>query len=80
MMRRAIVTVRCGEIPYALDLEVPVDVDSAGVARAAARGFGVEGEFALEVFPLGRLLAPTETLAEAGAWDGAWLLLHPVKA
>lgn len=76
-MRKAIVTVTCEGVPHALDLEVPVDVDAAGLARAAARAFGQTGEYRVDAVPPGRPLRPTETLAEAGVWDGAWLLLRP---
>ncbi|HWI51370.1 MAG TPA: EsaB/YukD family protein [Symbiobacteriaceae bacterium] len=74
-MRKAIVTVKCDGAPFALDLELPVDADSVGLARAAALAFGQDGEFRVEVTSLGRPLNPTETLAAAGVWDGAWLLL-----
>lgn len=74
-MRKAIVTVKCEGATFALDLELPVDADVAGVARVAARAFGKDGDCRVEVCLLGRLLLPTETLAEAGVWDGAWLVL-----
>lgn len=74
-MRKAVVTVKCEGVPFALDMELPVDADSGGVARAAARAFGQEGECQVEACSLGRQLHPTETLAEAGVWDGAWLRL-----
>lgn len=79
-MRKAIVTVTCEGSPHALDLEVPVDVDVAGLARSAARAFGQTGEYQVDAVPPGRPLRPTETLAEAGVWDGAWLLLRPITA
>lgn len=74
-MRKAVVTVKCERVPFALDLELPVDADSCGVARSAALAFGQEGEYQVEACSLGRVLRSTETLAEAGVWDGAWLLL-----
>lgn len=77
-MRKATFTVKCEGVPFALDLELPVDADAAGVARAAVRAFGQDGEYQVEACSLGRSLRPTETLAEAGVWDGAWLLLRRV--
>jgi hypothetical protein len=78
-LRKAIVTVTCEGVDYALDLELPADVDAAGLARSAARAFGQAGEFLVDAVPPGRPLKPTETLAEAGVWDGAWLRLYPTK-
>lgn len=74
-MRKAIVTVECEGVTFAVDLELPLDADSIGVARAAARAFGQDGDYRVQACSQGRTLGPTETLAEAGIWDGAWLRL-----
>jgi hypothetical protein len=79
-VRKAIISVTCEGVPYALDLELPVDVDAAGLARSAARAFGQSGAYQVDAIPPGRPLRPTETLAEAGVWDGAWLRLRPTTA
>ena len=78
-MRRAIVTVSGLGASAGLDLEVPADTDAAGLAAAIARvlrpDLPAEGRYTLEAYPLSRSLRPDETLAVAGVWDGAWLVV-----
>jgi hypothetical protein len=71
------------------DLEVPADrpagellpallgaLDAGGPASAAEDAHDIAGWMLLAA-PSPRLLAPAETLAEAGVWTGGWLLLRP---
>lgn len=46
-----------------------------GAGGAEAGGSTAAGGYALAASPPGRLLRPDETLADAGVWTGAWLLL-----
>jgi hypothetical protein len=76
-MDRIIVTVKAPFQAYALDLEVPTNVPAGALADLLARSLGgpEAGAYALAAAPPGRLLQPEETLAEAGVWSGAWLVL-----
>ena len=78
-MRRAIVTAKLTGAEFGLDLDVPVDVEVSRLVPVLAGALsGAEGQpYRLEAQPLGRALQPEETLAGAGVWDGAWLLLIP---
>jgi len=58
-----------------LDLEVPREVCAADLVQELALAFGLSGDFQVFAGPPNRLLAPHETLAQAGIWDGAHLLL-----
>src|SRR5690349_17426935 len=64
------------------DLEVPAEVGAGRLAELLAAAVPVPPDapgtgYRIEAQPLGRLLAPHESLADAGVWDGAWLILHP---
>lgn len=74
---RAIVSVRLDDGGEAHDVEVPVNIPSAllGAAIAAALGWP-EQAYAVWAEPPGRALAGDETLADAGAWEGAQLVLR----
>jgi hypothetical protein len=76
-MERIIVTVKAPFQAHALDLEVPTNVPAGALADLLARDLGgaEAGAYALAAAPPGRLLEPGETLAEAGVWSGAWLVL-----
>jgi hypothetical protein len=58
-----------------LDLEVPREVCAADLVEELALAFGLSGDFQVFAEPPNRMLAPHETLAQAGIWDGARLLL-----
>jgi hypothetical protein len=67
------------------DIEVPATMQAGQLAKLIARSMGWGSDAAsrslryrVEVHPLGRVLAEAETLAEAGVWDGAWLVLQPL--
>jgi hypothetical protein len=84
---RAIVTVRLDREADARDLEVPLTppADQLATAIANALGWPADG-YLVWAEPPGRLLRPDESLAQAGAWEGARLTLqtgtatmHPTK-
>ncbi len=59
-----------------LDLEVPREVRAADLVEELALSFGLSGAYyQIHADPPNRLLAPHETLAQAGVWDGARLTL-----
>lgn len=76
----AIITVTVRPTGLSYDLELPTELPAAELARLLAElllpeGSQPGGPPRLEAHALGRLLAPDESLAEAGLWDGAWLSL-----
>ena len=82
-MQRVIVTLNCQTKGEALDLEVPSDVESKQLADMIAHALrwkehseGQQAEYEIKAEPPGRVLAPEETLAEAGVWDGAHLSIQ----
>ena len=86
-MERVIVTVKRQDEARVRDLEVPAEIEARQLAELIARalnwdsdaaGEPIEYEIAAE--PLGRVLAAGESLADAGVWDGAWLVFHQVGA
>ncbi|MBN1920444.1 MAG: EsaB/YukD family protein [Anaerolineae bacterium] len=86
-MTKAIVTVKRVEEARVRDLELPVDIPSAHLAEMVATALGWNTDatgrpvsYHIEAHPPGRLLLPSETLAQAGAWDGSWLVFHPENA
>jgi len=58
-----------------LDLEVPREVCAADLVQELALTFGLSGNFQVFAEPPNRLIAPHETLAQTGVWDGARLIL-----
>jgi len=85
-MYRVIVTVKREGEARGRDLEVPAEVKAQRLAAmiADALGWGQgaadrSSSFEIVVKPPGRALAPDETLADAGAWDGAWLILRRLR-
>ena len=83
-MRRVIVTVKRYREARVRDLEVPAGIRAEQLARIIAQALrwerdpaGQRIEYEIEAQPPGRTLLPPESLAEAGAWDGAWLIFHP---
>lgn len=66
------------------DIEVPAGMSAGHLVGLIAQsmGWGTDASgrpirYRAEVHPHGRLLSEGETLAQAGVWDGAWLVLHP---
>ena len=84
-MQRVIVTVKLeGENPVR-DLEVPAEVESgrlaemiAGALRWETDPAGQPIQYEIMAEPPGRVLDAQESLADAGAWDGAWLVFRPL--
>jgi WXG100 protein secretion system (Wss), protein YukD len=81
---RVIVTVKLANEARVRDVELPANVPMAQLARALAQRLGWNQEagdqqlsYDVEVYPPGRRLNPNETLAQASAWDGAWLVFYP---
>jgi len=84
-MQRAIVTVKRQQESRVRDLEVPTDVDAGRLAQMIAQALHWESdaagqpiEYEIMADPPGRVLAPEESLADAGAWDGSWLVFQRV--
>src|SRR5438105_15919128 len=83
-MQRVIVSVkRLGE-GAEQDLELPAEVEAVRLGEMVAQALGWELSYAgqqivykIEAHPLGRALAPEESLADALVWDGSWLVLYP---
>jgi len=86
-MQRVIVTVKRQNEARVRDLEVPAGVEAERLSRMIAQALRWESdragqpvEYEILAEPPGRVLSPRESLAEAGAWDGAWLVLQPAGA
>jgi len=77
-MERVIVSVQRGNDEK--DLEVPSDITVRALLQELSFAFGWEDRYNLEARPPGRLLRPEETLAQAGVWDGARLILVAGKS
>jgi hypothetical protein len=84
-MERVIVTVRLAHETRGRDLEVPAAVEAARLAELIADALqggkppaGQHTRYEIWADPPGRILRPGESLADAGAWDGAWLVLQPI--
>jgi len=73
-MERVIVTVKIEGGGEAVDMELPADLPAEALAQLLCPD---AGPAELEAFPPGRVLEPGESLAAAGAWHGAWLLVRP---
>jgi len=83
-MDLVIVTVKRENEARVRDLEVPADMPSAQLASLIAEWCGWNQDpggkpvrYEIHSTPPDRILAPDETLAQAQAWDGAWLVLKP---
>ena len=84
-MQRVIVTVKRQEETRVRDLEVPAEVKAGRLAEMIAQALHWESDAAgqpvqyeIMAEPPGRILDAQESLAEAGAWDGAWLVFQPL--
>jgi hypothetical protein len=78
LVQRVIVSVRRRGDAELADFEVPTDLTGAELAEQFAGILGAPGGTApltIQLVSRGRVLAPRETLAEAGVWDGASLVL-----
>jgi hypothetical protein len=86
-MQRVVVTIKREDEARVRDIEVPADVEVERLSDLIARalhwdsGPGAEPlRYEIEAHPLGRMLKPYESLVSAGVWDGAWLVMYPIKA
>jgi hypothetical protein len=84
-MERVIVTVKRAGEARVRDLEVPAEVKAtqltdliAGALQWQSDAAGQALRYEIKAEPLGRLLQPQESLADAGVWDGSWLVFQPV--
>ena len=65
------------------DLEVPAEMPSGELASLIVKSLGwhsndqLTADYRLVAEPPGKLLAVDESLADAGAWDGAWVTVFP---
>lgn len=81
-MQRVIVCIRTSAAAPGRDLEVPAEVPSgelAAMLSLALRKPTLEADgharYGLAILPSGKELSPNQSLADAGVWDGARLLL-----
>lgn len=82
-MERTILTVKLGEKGQPLDLEVPAELELELLVPMIAEALQWKGdssdcpsEYEVWARPPGRVLTPGESLADAGAWDGAQLIFR----
>ena len=82
-MQRVIVTVNRQGEARVRDLEVPAEVEAERLSKMIAQALrwdsdqaGEHIEYEIMAEPPGRTLLPHETLADAGVWDGAWLVFQ----
>ncbi|MFZ5826309.1 MAG: EsaB/YukD family protein [Bacillota bacterium] len=81
-MSRAMLTVTLKEKGLSFDLEVPTDLPAADLCSHIVQALLPEAEenggtLQIKTLPFGRALLPHETLADAGVWDGGWLVIQP---
>lgn len=83
-MQRVIVTVKRQGEARVRDLEVPAEVEAGRLAEMIARALhwdsdqaGQPIQYEIMAEPPGRTLHTQESLADAGVWDGAWLVFQP---
>jgi len=79
-MDKVIITVKQYSKDQWFDVELPTNVPVGEIANRLAASFGWDAgdplPYELEIDPPGRLLLGSETLEQAGVWDGAWLVFH----
>jgi hypothetical protein len=73
---RAIVSVRRLDLERTIDLELATHRPVADLAGSITEALGWEGTLEIFADPPGRELRAAESLAEAGVWDGAMLILR----
>ena len=82
-MERVIVSIKRDFDQEAHDIEVPAGMPILQLASSIARSLGwsmdAQGRpvfYEVGAQPPGRILKDDETLAQVGAWDGAWLIFY----
>lgn len=89
-MSRVIVTVKREGEARVRDLEVPSDMEAGHLSEMIAHTLhwdsdwdsdraGQAAHYQIEAQPLGRVLQTTESLENAGVFDGAWLVFKSSK-
>ncbi len=79
-MQRVVVSVKRYDESEERDLDLPVQVAASKLVELIAGGMEWGPKvvyYEIWVNLLGRVLRHNETLAEAGVWDGAYLVLQP---
>lgn len=76
-MEHVIVTVKREGEAQVRDLEVPVEMNAETLVHEITLSLGWGGGYEIYAVPPERVLNPRETLAQAGVWDGAWLVFKP---
>jgi len=76
-MEWIIVTVKRQGESQEYDLELSADLSAEALVRELSLIWGWKEAYEVYAQPPGRILAPHETLAQAGVLDGARLLLQP---
>jgi len=76
-MERIIVTIKCQDESQERDLELPADLSTEALVRELSLAWGWKDTYEIYAQPPERLLAPHETLAQAGVRDGARLIVQP---
>lgn len=74
-MDAVILMVSCATESGIFDLEVMPDVPASELAAAVANALHWPGIYDIEVATSGQRLAPHQTLADAGVWDGSLIRL-----
>jgi hypothetical protein len=74
--RRTIASVRRSDLARIADFALATDRPVEELATIIARALGWDGRFEVFADPPGRLLQSRETLADAGVWDGAAMVMH----
>lgn len=79
-MERVIVNLRLANETTGRDLEIPAETPWAELMPLLIKALKWQEDVDYEVFadPPGRKLKPNESLVDAGAWDGATLVVHPL--
>ena len=88
-MEYVIVTVKRKDEAAVYDMRFPINMEIALLAEAVAQELNWRDKnkrlisYDIEAFPVGseegKLLKLDETLADAGIWDGSWLVFHPLE-
>jgi WXG100 protein secretion system (Wss), protein YukD len=73
---RAIVSVKRSDVAGTIDFALATNRPVGELASILGEAMGWDGPFQIFADPPGRDMRSTETLAEAGVWDGAMLVLR----
>ncbi|HWI61527.1 MAG TPA: EsaB/YukD family protein [Symbiobacteriaceae bacterium] len=82
--QKVVVSISRADEGQVYDVELPVDVPLGSLAAVAAMALGWSEDeqgrtvaFEVKVHQDGRTLSAHDSLAQAGVWDGSWLVFHP---